>query len=78
MGLPGQRRSKSSKLRRASHFAMKKSSLTACQNCKKRIPPHTACPYCGLYLGRKVLETKTMRRLNKASRANKKEGVART
>jgi large subunit ribosomal protein L32 len=74
MGLPGQRRSKSSKLRRAAHFALKKRTLTTCPNCKRKIPPHTVCPFCGMYNGRKVMETKTMKRLTKLNKRAKAEG----
>ncbi len=55
MGLPSQRRTKSSKKQRASHFALKKRGTTSCSNCKKVILPHIACPHCGEYKGRKVI-----------------------
>ena len=54
MGLPGHRRTSSHKRRRASHFALRKISLTACQKCKKPVLPHTVCRFCGFYAGRQV------------------------
>jgi len=59
MGLPSKRRTKSSKLRRASHFAIKKTVANACLKCAKPVLPHRACDFCGTYRGRQVVETKT-------------------
>ncbi|MDO8571463.1 MAG: 50S ribosomal protein L32 [bacterium] len=58
MGLPGKRLSRSSKRRRASHFALKKLTLAECLKCKKMILPHRACSYCGTYKGREVIKLK--------------------
>ncbi len=59
MGLPGHRRTSSHKRRRAAHFALVIKSVTACPNCKKKILPHRACPYCGMYKGRQVIKMPT-------------------
>ncbi len=59
MGLPGKRLSRSSKRRRASHFALSPKTLTECKKCKKSILPHRACAYCGTYKGRDVIKMKT-------------------
>lgn len=59
MGLPGHRRTSSDKRRRASHFALKPSSLTVCSHCKKPVVPHRVCANCGYYRGRQVLKMKT-------------------
>lgn len=56
MGLPGKRRTKSSKLRRAAHFALKKVKLNKCPKCQKPIMPHRACSFCGFYRGQEVLK----------------------
>jgi large subunit ribosomal protein L32 len=56
MGLPGHRRTSSHKRRRAAHFALKKLSLAACPKCKEPMMPHRACPSCGTYAGRKVVD----------------------
>ena len=64
MGLPGKRLSRSSKRRRASHFALSKKQLTACVKCKRNIAAHRACPYCGTYKSREVIKLRVPR-LNK-------------
>lgn len=59
MGLPGHRRTSSHKHRRAAHFALKKLNLGSCPKCKEPVPSHRACPNCGTYAGRKVLNLKS-------------------
>ena len=71
MGLPGQRRTKSSKRRRAAHFALKRQQLTACAKCKKMILPHAVCQHCGTYRGRVVMVTASMKRLKRLRRRQK-------
>jgi len=56
MALPGHRRTSSHKRRRASHFALKKVTLTACPKCKQPKLQHNACENCGSYSGRQVLK----------------------
>jgi large subunit ribosomal protein L32 len=68
MGLPGHRRTSSHKRRRASHFALKKSNLSACKNCGQTVVPHRACTVCGVYEGRQVLN---VARANKRLAAKK-------
>jgi large subunit ribosomal protein L32 len=58
MGLPSKRRTKSSKLRRASHFALKKIKTTVCPKCQKPSLSHRACSFCGYYRGQAVLKIK--------------------
>ncbi|MDD5043857.1 MAG: 50S ribosomal protein L32 [Patescibacteria group bacterium] len=65
MGLPGHRRTSSDKRRRASHFALKKRNLVACQQCKKEIIPHRVCPYCGTYAGRQVVKVAAKKKTSK-------------
>ncbi|MDP2656547.1 MAG: 50S ribosomal protein L32 [bacterium] len=55
MGLPGKKLSKSSKRRRAAHFALDQMQLVACKKCSKPILPHRACVYCGTYKSRQVI-----------------------
>lgn len=55
MGLPGKRLSRSSKRRRAAHFALVPPSLIECKQCKKKILPHRVCAYCGTYKGRAIM-----------------------
>lgn len=68
MGLPSQKRTKSSKRRRASHFALSKINLSACPKCKKPSLPHHICQFCGYYKGQDVLFLD-----EKAARKKKKE-----
>jgi len=44
--------------RRAQSFfaRLRVPSLTECRNCGERILPHRACPYCGHYRGREVID----------------------
>lgn len=37
---------------------MRSRSLSECPNCHERKLPHRACPKCGYYKGREVLEVK--------------------
>jgi large subunit ribosomal protein L32 len=71
MALQTQRRTKSSKKRRASHFALKKTNFTTCSHCQKPVRPHYACPNCGYYKGREVVKIETS--LDKKSRKSKKK-----
>jgi len=59
MGLPSKKRTKSSKRRRAAHFALKTINLNQCPKCQKPIRPHRACRFCGFYKGREVIKIKT-------------------
>ena len=69
MSVPGKRRARSEKRRRASHFALKKRILTVCAHCKKAILPHMICPFCGYYKGREVIHI----RLKKEKEKRKKD-----
>lgn len=75
MGLPAKRRTKSSKRRRASHFALKHNQLSACSHCKQPVLPHRACPHCGYYRGRAIVILKTLldKKSKKRARQEKKE-----
>lgn len=70
MGLPSQRRTPRSKKERASHFAIKKTGLSKCSECGASVLPHHACPKCGNYKGKKVIDTK--KRTERRIRRNKK------
>lgn len=59
MGLPGHRRTRSHKRRRASHFALKRVNLFKCPKCQEPVRPHQACPNCGAYAGRQVIKFKS-------------------
>ncbi|HBL37355.1 MAG TPA: 50S ribosomal protein L32 [Firmicutes bacterium] len=46
------------KLRRT-HWKLKLGALSRCQQCQAPKLPHHACPSCGFYRGRKVVEVDT-------------------
>lgn len=43
---------------RRAHDFLTSSSLSECPNCHEKKLPHHACPKCGTYKGRQVLDTK--------------------
>jgi large subunit ribosomal protein L32 len=48
--------SKASRNMRRSHHAVKRLQLTTCPRCKQPVPAHIACPNCGTYKGREVID----------------------
>jgi large subunit ribosomal protein L32 len=60
MALQTQKRTKSSKKRRAAHFALIKPNLNKCPKCQKPILPHRVCRFCGFYKGREVIKVKSL------------------
>jgi len=75
MSVPKQRRTKSSKKKRASHFALKGANMTKCSRCDKPVLPHRACSACGYYRGRQVLavEAKELKRMEKEKAKREKD-----
>jgi large subunit ribosomal protein L32 len=75
MSVPKQRQTKSRGKRRRSHVALKKTQLTKCGHCNKPVLPHRACPNCGYYRGRQVLniEAKELKRIEKEKAKREKE-----
>lgn len=57
MALPKRRISKTRKRKRRTHWKIDPPGLVECPKCSELIMPHRACPHCGYYKGRKVLET---------------------
>jgi len=49
------------------HHQLKVKKMVACTNCKAKILPHIACPKCGYYKGKEVIDT-----MKKANKKNKK------
>lgn len=43
---------------RRSHHRLNPPHLVVCPKCEQMRLPHTACPHCGYYNGRKVIEVK--------------------
>ncbi len=56
MAVPKRKTSKSRKRKRRSHLALEVKSLTLCPKCGSPMMPHRACPECGYYKGRQVIE----------------------
>jgi len=55
---PKRRHSKARTGSRRAHDSLKSHALSECPNCHERKMPHRACPKCGHYKGREVLEVK--------------------
>jgi large subunit ribosomal protein L32 len=58
MANPKRRHSKQRTSTRRAHDALTARSLSECPNCHERKLPHRACPKCGYYKGREVVEVK--------------------
>lgn len=66
---------------RRSHHALQKPTIATCQKCHSPLQPHRACPSCGHYNGRDVLQlqAKVERKLiKKQERAAKAEASTPT
>ena len=58
MAVPKRRTSKSKKRKRRTHYKAVKPTLNPCPKCGESRRPHVACPNCGYYAGKKVLDIK--------------------
>ena len=56
MALPKRRTSKTRRDKRRTHWTLKQPTLARCQRCSSPKLPHTVCPSCGHYKGRKVVD----------------------
>jgi large subunit ribosomal protein L32 len=57
MPVPKRKTSKSKRDKRRTHQKYTAPSLTTCPQCGSTRLPHHACPTCGTYKGRTVIET---------------------
>lgn len=57
MAVPKRRQSKSRSRKRRSHDRARPVQLAYCPQCQTPVPTHVACPNCGYYQGRTVVET---------------------
>jgi large subunit ribosomal protein L32 len=55
---PKRRHSKARKNKRRAHDFLTPPSFAKCPNCQEMKAPHQACPHCGFYNGREVIDTK--------------------
>lgn len=58
MAVPKKRTSKSRQRKRRATIFLETPHLIHCTNCGEETLPHTVCPSCGFYDGRKVIEGK--------------------
>ena len=56
---PKRKTAKARKLKRRSHDGLSALALTSCPQCHSKRLPHHACPTCGSYAGREVVEIKS-------------------
>lgn len=69
MAVPKKRTGKSKRNMRRSHHARVALRLTPCPKCRQLTPAHMACPTCGTYNGREVINV--MATLDKQERKRK-------
>jgi large subunit ribosomal protein L32 len=56
---PKRRHSKARRDKRRAHDALSAPASSLCPNCGEHKQPHRACPHCGSYRGREVVEIKS-------------------
>ncbi|MGL4588897.1 MAG: 50S ribosomal protein L32 [Mycoplasmatales bacterium] len=57
MAVPKRRTSKTRKRKRRTHYKLSLAGVTKCTNCDSVVKSHRACPVCGTYKGKTVIET---------------------
>lgn len=57
MPVPKRRTSRQKRDKRRSHDALTAPGVISCANCGSNSQPHRACPSCGHYKGRQVIDT---------------------
>jgi len=57
---------------RRAHSRINMTKLSKCPNCGHLKPPHIACPECGFYGNKKILITKTDKRIAQKLKEEKK------
>jgi large subunit ribosomal protein L32 len=57
MSVQKQRHTKTRRDRKRARFEMKPVSMQTCTKCGKPTMPHKACPNCGFYKGKEVVNT---------------------
>ncbi len=59
MAVPNRRTSVTKKSKRRAHDALTAPNVISCPECGESTMMHHACPHCGVYRGRKVLNVET-------------------
>ncbi|MBU2566144.1 50S ribosomal protein L32 [Patescibacteria group bacterium] len=72
MGLPGHRRTSSDKRRRASHFALKQTTITTDKDNNQEHLPHRAAPGATSYRGHTIHVKGQEKKLEKMLKTSKK------
>lgn len=76
MSVSKRKQTPSRKKSRASHFALKKTRLSACSKCKKPILPHHACKFCGTYKDKETIKIRPDKEERKVlKKAKEKEKI---
>lgn len=71
MAVPKRRKSKASRDQRRSHHFKEPLKTVVCVKCGTAILPHTACPNCGFYKGREVIDV--MKKIKKREKKAKQQ-----
>jgi len=56
MAVPKRKTSKARRDKRRTHKKQAAPNLTTCPECGESMKPHRACPSCGAYRGRNIIE----------------------
>lgn len=62
MAVPKKKTSRSRRGMRRSHWRLEAPALAGCPRCHEPVVSHRACPACGYYAGRKVLDLEKKRK----------------
>jgi large subunit ribosomal protein L32 len=73
MSVPKHRKNKSRVRTKRAHHALKTSKAPVCSKCGAPRKPHTACPSCGDYKGKKVIATKADIQMKREDKRKKRE-----
>jgi large subunit ribosomal protein L32 len=57
MAVPKRRQSKTRRDKRRSHDHITPPAVSLCPQCSEPKAPHRACPHCGSYKGKEIIET---------------------
>jgi large subunit ribosomal protein L32 len=71
MAVPKKRTTKSKRNMRRSHHGLRVGQLNKCTKCGQPTKPHAACPNCGTYRGREVIDV--LKKLDKKERKAKEK-----
>jgi len=75
MAVPKKRHTKSRRNKRRANLFLKKPTISICPKCKKDFLPHKACPNCGFYKGREIIDVfKKMTKKEKKEKEKEIEG----